>query len=80
MLPKDRVHVFPADIGKLIKPRPVIDKVIEVDVAPIIKILSTDSIIVFTVLYFYYLFLIFSFCLWNIWSFLYCCWYVYENY
>ena len=50
LLPKDRVPAIPADIGKLIKPIPVIDRVIEVDVAPMITILSTDSNIVFRVL------------------------------
>ena len=43
LLHKDRVHVVPADIGKTIKPIPVIDRILEVDVAPIITILSTDS-------------------------------------
>ena len=47
LLPKDRVQ---ANIGKIIKPIPVIDRVIEVDVAPMITILSTDSNIVFRVL------------------------------
>ena len=50
LLPNDRVHAKPADIGKIIKPIPVIDKVIEVDVAAMITILSTDSNKVFTVL------------------------------
>ena len=50
LLPNDRVQAIPADIGKIIKPIPVIDKLIEVDVAPMIMILSTDSNIVFRVL------------------------------
>ena len=50
LLPHDRVHAIPADIGKIIKPTPVIDRVIEVDVAPMITIESTDSNIVFRVL------------------------------
>ena len=50
LLPNDKVQAIPADIGKTIKPIPVIDKVIEVDVAPMITILSTDSNIVFRVL------------------------------
>ena len=50
LLPIDRVQAKPADIGKVIKPIPVIDRVIEVDVAPMITILSTDSNIVFRVL------------------------------
>ena len=50
------MHAIPADIGKIIKPIAIIDRVIEVDVAPIITIVSTDSNIVFRVLYFSYLF------------------------
>ena len=55
-LPSDKAYAIPADIGKTIKPIPVIDKVIEVDVAPILTIVSTDSKIVFRVLYFSFLF------------------------
>ena len=43
LLPKDIPQAIPADIGKTIKPIPVDDRVIEVDVAPMITILSTDS-------------------------------------
>ena len=50
LLPNDRVQATPADIGKIIKSTPVTDKVIEVDVAPMITIESTDSNIVFRVL------------------------------
>ena len=50
LLPNDRVQAIPADVGKIIKPIPVIDKVIEVDVAPIIIIESTDSNTVIRVL------------------------------
>ena len=50
LLPNDRVQAIPADIGKIIKPTPVIDIVIEVDVAAMITIESTDSNIVFKVL------------------------------
>ena len=62
LLPNDRVHAIPADIGKTIKPKPVIARVIEVDVAAVIIILSTSSSIVFRVLktldlFFDYLFL-----------------------
>ena len=32
LLPNDRVQAIPADIGKIIKPIPVTDSVIEVDV------------------------------------------------
>ena len=50
LLPNDKPQSIPADIGKTIKPIPVTDRVIEVDVAPMITILSTDSKIVFKVL------------------------------
>ena len=50
LLPNDRVQAIPADIGKTIKSIPVIDRVIEVDVAPLITRESTDSNIVFRVL------------------------------
>ena len=50
LLPNDRVQAIPADIGKIIKPKPVTDKVIEVDVVAMITILSTDSNTVFRVL------------------------------
>ena len=50
LLPNDKPQAIPADIGKKIKPTPVFDKVFEVDVSPIITILSTDSNIVFRVL------------------------------
>ena len=50
LLPNDKPQAIPADIGRIIKPAPVIDRVIEVDVAPMITILSTDSNIVFRVL------------------------------
>ena len=42
----DRVHIIPADIVKIIKLTPVVDRVIEVDVAALITIVSTDSNIV----------------------------------
>ena len=50
LLPNDNVHEIPAVIGRRIRPIPVIDRVIEVDVAPMITIESTDSNIVFRVL------------------------------
>ena len=56
LLPNVRKQAKPADMGKIIKPTPVTDNVIEVDVAPMITTLSTASNIVFTVLYFLYLF------------------------
>ena len=43
LLPNDRAHAIPADIGKTIKPIPVIDRVIENDVAAMMMIESTDS-------------------------------------
>ena len=46
----DGSHAIPADIGRIIKPAPVTVNVMEVDVAPMITILSTDSNIVFRVL------------------------------
>ena len=49
LLPNDKVQAIPADIGKTIKPIPVNDRVIEVDVVAMITILSTDSNIVFRV-------------------------------
>ena len=50
LLPNDKVHAFPADFGKIIRPIPVIDRVIEVYGAPIKAIESTSSNIVFRVL------------------------------
>ena len=50
LLANDRVHATPANIGKRIKPIPVIDRVREVDVAPMIIKLSTASNTVFRVL------------------------------
>ena len=50
LLLNDKPQAISADIGKIIKPKPVIDRVIEVDVAPMITIESTDSNIVFRVL------------------------------
>ena len=49
LLHNDRTQTFP-DIGKIIKPKPILDRVIEVDDAPMITIESTDSNIVFRVL------------------------------
>ena len=50
LLDNDRAQAIPADIGKIIRPIPTTDKVIEVDVAPMITILFTDSNIVFKIL------------------------------
>ena len=46
LLPNDRIQAIPADIGNTIKPIPVTDKVVEVDVAPMIIV---DSNTVFRV-------------------------------
>ena len=51
-LPNDKAHAFAADIGRTMKLIPVIDETIEVVVAPIKTIVSTDSKLVFSVLYF----------------------------
>ena len=56
LLPNERVQLFPADIGKTIKPIPDLDRVIDVDVDPMIILVSTDSNNVFRVLYCFYLF------------------------
>ena len=50
LLPKDRMHAIPANIGRIFKPKPVIDRVIQVEVAPMITIESTASNTVFSVL------------------------------
>ena len=55
-LPNDKAHAIPADNGKTFNPIPITDRDMEVDVAPIVTIVSTDSNIVFRVLYFPYLF------------------------
>ena len=43
LLPNDKVQIIPVGIGKKTNPKPVTDKVIEVEVAPMITIESTDS-------------------------------------
>ena len=48
--PNDKSDAIADDIGKTIRPIPVINRIIEVDVAPIITIVSTNSKIVFRVL------------------------------
>ena len=48
-LPSDRVHAIPADVSEIIIPTLVIDRVIEVDVAPVLTIASTDTNIMFRV-------------------------------
>ena len=47
------------------KAKPITDGVVEVDVAPMITIVSTDSRIVFRVLYFFYVFSDLFFLSWN---------------
>ena len=47
LLPNAKAHTVPADIVKTIKPLRIIERLIEVEVAPIIKFVSTDSNIVF---------------------------------
>ena len=49
LLLKGMVQAIPAENGKTIKPIPVIDRVIEVDVAPMIILLSFDPSTVFRV-------------------------------
>ena len=46
-LDNDRAQAIPADMGKIKKPTPVTDKVIEVDLSPMITIPFTDSNTVF---------------------------------
>ena len=53
LLPNGRVQAIPADIGKKIRLIPVIGRIIEVDVDPMITIESTDSNFVFRVYNFY---------------------------
>ena len=43
LLPNDRTHATPAEIGNTIKPTPVIDKDADVVVAPIFASSSFDS-------------------------------------
>ena len=49
LLDNDRAQAIPADIGKTIRPKPVTDRVIQVEVVPMITIESTSSNIVFRV-------------------------------
>ena len=64
-LPNDKEHAIPAGIGKIIRLLLVIDKVIEVDIAPIITIVSSDSKSEFRFLKNFTSILIFGFCLWS---------------
>ena len=56
LLPKDKAQADAVDIGITIKPIPVRDNVIELDVVAIITNVSNDFSIVVIVLYFLYLF------------------------
>ena len=42
LLPKDKVPSIPTESGKTTKPTPIINRVIEVDVSPMITIESID--------------------------------------
>ena len=70
LLPNNKAHAILAYIGKIIKPIPVIDRVIEVDVAPLLTIVSTESNIVIEVLSILYFFWDLCFYLRNTLSFL----------
>ena len=56
LLPIDKPHAVAVDIGITIKPIPVRDKVIELDVVATITNVSNDFSIVVIVLYFLYFF------------------------
>ena len=57
LLPIDKAHADAVDIGITIKPIPVRDNVIEIDIVAIITNVSNDFNIVVIVLYFLYFFL-----------------------
>ena len=63
LLPNDKPHAVSVDIGIAIKPIPVRDNVIELDVVAIMTNVSNDFNIVVIVLYFYISFWICCFCL-----------------
>ena len=52
---------MPADIGTITNPKHVLDKLKEIEVAPIVAILSTNFNIVFRVFYFFFRLLTFIF-------------------
>ena len=60
-LPTDNPHAVAVDIGVAIKPIPVRDNVIELDVVAINKNVSNDFYTVVIVLYFLYFFLVLFF-------------------
>ena len=64
LLPIDKVHATPADIGNIINLIPVIDRLLKVNVAPKLKLLSNVFSIVITVLKFLF-FSIYGLYLWR---------------
>ena len=61
LLPNDRAHAIPTEIGTTIKPKPVTDNVTCVVVEPILTTVWTDSFIEVSVLCFFSCFLIYDF-------------------
>ena len=61
LLPNDRAHAIPAEIGTTIKPTPVIDNLTDVVVEPKITTVWTDSIFEVIFLCFFICFLIYGF-------------------
>ena len=61
LLPNDRIHTISAVNGKIFKPIPVVDRVIEVDVAPKIIFLFTDFNMCLEIFNSYISFLIYGF-------------------
>ena len=61
LLPNDRAHAIPAEIGTIIKPSPVTDKVTGVVVEPVLTTVWTYSNIEVSVLCFFVCFLIYGF-------------------
>ena len=50
LLPNEKVQAIPATIGKVFKPIPVNDRILEIDVAPKIPIVSIGFKFLFRVL------------------------------
>ena len=63
LIPIDNAQADAVDIGITIKPIPVRDNVIELDILAVIIIVSFDFSIVVNVLYFFHFFLMCCFCL-----------------
>ena len=59
LLPNDRMLVIPADVGTIIKPKPIIDRIKEIEVVPVLAIVSRCLLILNLCLAFhnFYLFL-----------------------